>query len=182
VEAEGLQRLSVTDALTQLYNYRFFQDRLREEFRRAQRYRDSLALVLLDIDHFKDINDRFGHLTGDQILREVASSLKRCLRETDIVCRYGGDEFCALLPNTHAAGSLTAAERVWRDVGSTPLGPSLTVTASLGVSSFPANGIASHEQLLRAADEALYRAKREGRNRVCVQAEPAAEAPAAKPG
>jgi two-component system cell cycle response regulator len=165
-----LQRLSSTDGLTGVHNHRHFQERLRDEFRRAQRYDDALSLILLDLDHFKDVNDRYGHAAGDGVLREVAGALQRGVRETDLVARYGGEEFAVLLPRTHLTGALTVAERVRRELGALRPGPGgdLRVTASLGVSSFPHRSVLSPEQLLLTADEALYRAKHEGRDRICL--------------
>ncbi|MCP3140416.1 GGDEF domain-containing response regulator [Pyxidicoccus xibeiensis] len=165
-----LQRLSATDGLTGVHNHRHFQERLREEFRRAQRYDDALSLILLDLDHFKDVNDRYGHAAGDGVLREVAGALQRGVRETDLVARYGGEEFAVLLPRTHLTGALTVAERVRRELRALRLGGdgTLHVTASLGVSSFPHRTVLSPEQLLLTADEALYQAKHEGRDRICL--------------
>ncbi len=165
-----LQKLSTTDGLTQIHNHRHFQERLREEFRRAQRYDDALSLILLDLDHFKAINDRFGHMTGDAVLREVAGALQRSVRETDLVARYGGEEFAVLLPRTHLAGALTVAERIARELSGLKLGPegALRVTASLGISGFPHRSVLTAEQLVVTADEALYRAKQEGRNKICL--------------
>ncbi len=180
-EATALHRLSVTDGLTLLHNHRAFQERLREEFRRAQRHDDPLALVLLDLDHFKSVNDRHGHPAGDAVLREVASILRRCVRETDFLARYGGEEFGAILPNTAPAGAVTVAERIWKELGKLRAGPAgmVRVTASLGVSGFPQRGVGNADQLLTTADEALYRAKREGRDRLCLyQAPPPGDLPA----
>lgn len=177
-----LEELSVTDGLTLVKNHRFFQDRVREEFRRAQRYEDPLALILLDLDHFKAVNDRYGHPVGDEVLKDVARSLNNSVRETDVVARYGGEEFAVLLPKTHLAGSLTVAERIWRDIGTLRAGPggNLKVTASIGVSGYPGRGVASQEQLVGTADDALYRAKREGRNKICLfQPPPPGPGPAA---
>jgi two-component system cell cycle response regulator len=175
-----LEHLSITDGLTQVHNYRYFQDRLREEFRRAQRYDDPLSLILLDLDHFKAFNDEHGHQVGDGVLSDVAAALERSVRETDLVARYGGEEFAILLPRTSLAGALTVAERVWRELGALRSGPagSLRVTASLGVSGFPHHAINSPEQLVRTADQALYRAKREGRDRICLHAWPLLATPA----
>ncbi len=167
-----LQRLSVTDGLTGVHNHRHFQERLREEFRRAQRYDDALSLILLDLDHFKDVNDTHGHAVGDGVLREVAAALTRSVRETDLVARYGGEEFAVLLPRTHLTGAITVAERVSRELRGLRLGTGgLRVTASLGVSSFPHRTVLSPAQLLLTADEALYRAKSEGRDRICLHAQ-----------
>ncbi len=173
---DELEQLSLTDGLTDLANHRHFHERLRDEFRRAQRYDDPLALVLLDLDHFKAVNDGFGHLVGDEVLREVASSLRKSVRETDFVARYGGEEFAVILPKTHLAGCLTVAERMWSELGRLRLGPrgSVRVTASLGISGYPNRSIVSAEQLLRAADDALYRAKSEGRNKICLYQQAAA--------
>ncbi|HLL56111.1 MAG TPA: diguanylate cyclase [Myxococcaceae bacterium] len=169
-ETIKLHKLSVTDGLTQIYNHRFFQERLRDEFRRAQRYDDPLGLVILDLDHFKSINDKHGHPVGDQVLQDTAALLRRNIRETDVLCRYGGEEFAIILPKTHLAGSLTVAERIWRDFAQLKTGPEggLRITASLGVAGFPSRTVVSSDQLLRCADEALYRAKREGRNKICL--------------
>jgi two-component system, cell cycle response regulator len=169
-EATALHRLSVTDGLTLLHNHRAFQERLREEFRRAQRHDDPLALVLLDLDHFKAVNDRHGHPAGDTVLREVAAVLRRCVRETDFLARYGGEEFGAILPNTAPAGAVKVAERIWRELGGLRTGPGglVRITGSLGVSGFPQRGVNTSEHLLTTADEALYRAKREGRDRLCL--------------
>ena len=168
-DAERLHELAVTDGLTQIANHRHFQDRLREEFRRAQRYDDPLALILVDLDHFKNVNDNFGHQVGDQVLLAVAGCVKAAVRETDFVARYGGEEFAVLLPKTHLAGALTVAERIAAEMQKVKAGPSgLKVTASFGVSGFPGRSVNTFEQLVRTADEALYRAKREGRNKISL--------------
>lgn len=166
-EVARLHELSVTDGLTQVANHRFFQERLTEEFRRAQRYDDPLALILADLDHFKEVNDQHGHPTGDFVLKAIAELFKSAVRETDFVARYGGEEFAVLLPKTHLGGALTVAERISFDLRKCKIGPAaVRVTASFGVSSFPSRGVGSAEQLLKTADEALYRAKSEGRNRI----------------
>jgi diguanylate cyclase (GGDEF)-like protein len=169
-QVSELQKLSVLDGLTLLHNHRYFQDRLREEFRAAQRYDDALSLILADLDHFKNVNDSYGHPAGDDVLRKVAKVLQQSVRETDIVARYGGEEFAVLLPRTPLTGAITVAERIWKEMGTVRAGPdgSLRVTASLGVSCFPHRTVLSPEQLLLTADEALYRAKREGRNRISL--------------
>ena len=170
VQGEQMERLAFTDGLTQIHNRRHFQIRLTEEFRRAQRYDNPLALILADLDHFKTVNDTAGHVVGDQVLREVASCFQACIRDTDTAARWGGEEFAVVLPQTHLAGALTVAERIRKDVSGLRLGPelSVSVTASLGVSSYPAAHVHTSDELVRAADEALYRAKRDGRNRVCL--------------
>jgi two-component system cell cycle response regulator len=170
VQGERLEKLALTDGLTQIHNRRHFQIRLAEEFRRAQRYDNPMALILADLDHFKHINDTAGHVLGDLVLRKVAGVFMASIRDTDTAARWGGEEFAVVLPQTHLAGALTVAERIRRDIGALRLGPdeALTVTASLGVSSYPSPHIHTTDELVRAADEALYRAKRGGRNRVCL--------------
>jgi diguanylate cyclase (GGDEF)-like protein len=166
-----LEQLAIQDELTGVYNYRYLHTRLGEEFKRAQRYRYPLACAMIDIDHFKQFNDDFGHDTGDMVLREVATRIQGAVREVDVVARYGGEEFLLVLPNTHFAGALTVADRVWRAVGHKPIPVGERrhkVTVSVGVSLYPSRDIKSKDQLLKSADEALYRAKGDGRDRICV--------------
>ena len=172
-----LERLSVTDGLTGLYNRRFFEERLKEEFGRAQRYGDALSLMLLDLDHFKRVNDGYGHPFGDEVLRGTADIVRKSTRDVDLCTRYGGEELAVILPRTALPGAMAVAERFLQrmrertyqaplpDGG--PLVP-LRVTASVGVAGHPGEGVSSWEELLRRADEALYRAKHEGRDRFCV--------------
>lgn len=169
-QRDELKHLAVTDGLTQLHNHRSFQERLREEFRRAQRYDDPLALILVELDHFQQVNERSGHLAGDRVLKEVASTLRQAVRDTDLLARYGGQTFAALLPKTHLGGALTLAERIWRGVASVRAGAATpnALTSSLGVSGFPQRTVMSPEQLLKTSDEALQRARNEGRNRICL--------------
>ncbi len=166
-----LEQLAVMDDLTGLYNYRYLHTRLNEEFKRAERYREPLACVMIDIDHFKRINDRYGHDAGDAVLRETSARIRRAVREIDVVTRYGGEEFLLVLPSTNFSGALAVADRVWRTVGGEPfLLPSTTerVSISLGVAVFPSRDIKSKDQLIKAADRALYQAKGDGRDRICV--------------
>ncbi len=167
-------RVAVVDVLTEVHNRRYFLLRLEDEFRRAQRYDNPLALVLVDLDQFRGINESFGHLVGDAVLRAVAQCLVAAVRETDTVARTGGDEFACILPQTHLAGALTVAERIRRDIAALRTGPAAEVllTASVGVGSHPAVAVQTAEELIAAADGCLARAKREGRNRVCL-ADPA---------
>ena len=172
-----LEEQSITDALTGLKNRRFFDERLREEFQRAQRYGDFLSLIMADLDHFKEVNDRFGHQAGDAVLREAAALIRGSLRDPDICARYGGEEFAVILPKTHMTGALAVAERIWRAVsakefsigadGTAPL-QTIRVTASVGVAFYPSKDIVSSELLVRFADQALYEAKRQGRNNICL--------------
>lgn len=166
-----LAHLAVHDELTGLYNYRYLHTRLNEEFKRAERYRDPLACAMVDIDHFKLFNDRFGHDVGDKVLREVAARLRSAVREIDVVARYGGEEFLLVLPSTHFSGALTVSDRVWRSVGAEPIeidGIMHEVTVSAGVALYPSRDVKTKDQLLKAADKALYQAKADGRNRICV--------------
>ncbi|HTU58821.1 MAG TPA: diguanylate cyclase [Polyangiales bacterium] len=166
-----LEQLAVQDELTGLFNYRYLHTRLNEEFKRSERYRDPLACVMLDIDHFKRVNDRYGHDAGDVVLRETAVRIKKAVREIDVVTRYGGEEFLLVLPSTNFSGALSVADRVWRAVGgeqyTLPSG-SERVSISLGVAVFPSRDIKSKDQLIKAADKALYQAKGDGRDRICV--------------
>jgi two-component system cell cycle response regulator len=172
-----LEEQSVTDALTGLKNRRFFDERLHEEFRRAQRYGDTLSLIMIDLDHFKDVNDRHGHPAGDVVLREAAALIRASIRDPDICARYGGEEFAVILPKTHMTGALAVAERIWKELenreyvvpaNGTPAPRKVRVTASLGIAFYPSKDISSGELLVRFADQALYNAKRGGRNSICL--------------
>ena len=171
-----LEELAVKDELTKLYNYRYLQTRLNEEFKRAERYHEPLSCAMVDIDHFKSFNDRFGHDVGDIVLRTVAERLMEAVREVDVVARYGGEEFLLMLPSTHLAGALTVADRVWRAIESRPFqwgdGLEEPLHISLGVALYPSRGVSSRDALLKAADTALYQAKADGRGRICVHSDP----------
>ena len=166
-----LEELAITDALTGLFNFRYLHTRLREEFKRAERYRDPLACAMIDIDQFKEINDSHGHDVGDAVLKEVSRRIRSVVREIDVVTRYGGDEFLAMLPNTHFSGAVTVAHRLWSATRSHPVrasAGSIPVTVSVGVALYPSRDVRTKQELLRAADQALYTAKRDGRDRICV--------------
>jgi two-component system cell cycle response regulator len=169
-----LERVSVHDELTGLHNYRYLHGRLETEFKRAERAHEPLACCVLDIDRLKSHNDRGGRSFGDAVLKGVAEVIRRSVREADVVARYGGDEFLVVLPATHFAGSLSVAERIWRDVAATDWGSSGTptagsrVTVSMGVALYPTRDVRVKDALLKAADLALLHAKREGSNRICV--------------
>jgi two-component system cell cycle response regulator len=139
---------------------------------RVRRYNTTMSLLLIDLDHFKQVNDTHGHLAGDDVLIEVAALLQRVVRAVDIVARYGGEEFVVVLPETGAAGAEAFAERLRELIEEQCFvesrGVPIRLTTSIGVSSFPSFGVDSVEDLLANADQALYRAKSEGRNRVRV--------------
>jgi diguanylate cyclase (GGDEF)-like protein len=168
---DATERMATTDGLTGLLNHRTFQGRLDEQLLAAQRYGRKLSVILCDIDHFKSVNDTYGHPVGDQVLRGVARALAREARTTDLVARYGGEEFAVVMPETDTAGALVIAERIRERIGQlvteTSLGH-LKVTMSLGIATFPDDGQKKAE-LVEKADGCLYHAKRHGRNR-CVAA------------
>src|SRR5881628_2273632 len=159
-----LEDLSFKDALTDVYNRRYFSVRIEEESRRHLRFAEPVSLVLLDLDRFKDVNDRFGHRAGDEALREVAQVLLKHSRNFTVVTRYGGDEFAVLLVNTGKDGAVAYGERI-REIIAEHAFAHGTVTVSLGVASLPEDA-ASGDDLVVAADKAMYEAKRLGRNRV----------------
>ena len=162
-----VEALAITDPLTGLYNRRRLADVLRREWAMAKRYQNPLACVMVDIDHFKDFNDRHGHDAGDSVLKEVAQALSGNLREVDLAARYGGEEFAVLLPQTEKSGALTLAQRLLDSVRALSVHAGtdkLCVTASLGVAAAHDVTTSKAEDLIRAADAALYDAKRQGRN------------------
>lgn len=170
-EKRELERLAITDVVTLVRNHRFFQDQLKIEVERALRHGRKLSLVMVDIDHFKALNDKFGHPAGDAVLRQVAKRLNDGVRTLDTVARYGGEEFGLILPDTDEPGAALVAERLCAAMAATPFqgqdfGP-ITVTISLGVASLPEHASTSHD-LVRKADNALYIAKRQGRNQSVV--------------
>ena len=167
-----LEQLAHTDPLTKALNRRALSERLGAEMERVRRYNTTRSLLLIDLDHFKLINDTHGHLAGDDVLVEVAGMLQRVVRAVDIVARYGGEEFVIVLPETGAPGAEAFAERLRELIEghgfAVSRGRPIRLTTSIGVSSFPGFGVESVEDLLANADQALYRAKTEGRNRVRV--------------
>jgi two-component system cell cycle response regulator len=165
-----LEMLAQTDPLTKVLNRRALVERLSSEMERVRRYNAMLSLLLIDLDHFKAINDTYGHLAGDDVLSEVASLLQRGVRAVDVVARYGGEEFVVILPETAPGGAAAFAERLRELIeGHTfaeKRGGPIRLTTSIGVASFPAFGVDAVDDLFAASDQALYRAKAEGRNRV----------------
>ncbi|TFW06768.1 diguanylate cyclase [Oxalobacteraceae bacterium OM1] len=166
---ETLRRQSIVDPLTGLFNRRYLDETLRRELSRAERKQTPLCVIMMDLDHFKRINDGFGHDAGDAVLKAVAQVVRHHVRESDLACRYGGEEIMLILPECDLAVALDRAERIRAAVAALDIhhaGRTLgAVTASLGVAAYPEHGRAG-ESLVPAADQALYRAKQEGRNRV----------------
>ena len=165
---EAMERQAISDGLTGIHNYRHFHETLKAEVSRAGRYGETFCLLMMDLDHFKAVNDTVGHQKGDEVLRAVSDVLRSCSRESDYLARYGGEEFVMILPRTGLDEATTLAERVRISVGGIDSGrPDLQVTVSIGVSTFPASG-ADSDGVLGAADAALLRAKNRGRDRVCL--------------
>jgi diguanylate cyclase (GGDEF)-like protein len=166
---ETLQHQSIRDGLTGLFNRRYLEETLQTEIARAQRYNYPTAIVMIDVDHFKSFNDQYGHDAGDVVLKEIAHVIKEGIRESDIACRYGGEELTLVLPETPIQAALAKAEdlrlaihRISLTYGQNILGH---LTASFGVATFPDHGTSGSE-VIQAADAALYRAKAAGRDRV----------------
>jgi len=166
-----LQRMAHTDALTNMHNRRYFMERLQSEFERIMRHGSVLSVLLFDLDHFKQVNDTYGHDVGDAVLIAIAEVVKQVKRGTDIACRFGGEEFALLLPETDKIGALNLAQRMRRSIEIYPyaskIGHDVRVTASIGVATLTHTDQAP-ESLLKTADRALYKAKDGGRNMVCI--------------
>ncbi len=170
---EKLEEVSITDDLTMIYNHRYLISRLSYEFERAKRYGFSIAFIMLDIDHFKVYNDNNGHLAGDEALRKIASLITGAIRETDVVGRYGGEEFAIILLHADSIRMAEVAERIRRTIEETPfpheeLQPLGKITVSMGGSCL-SDGMETIKNLIRSADDALYRAKRSGRNQIVIE-------------
>ncbi|HVG56873.1 MAG TPA: sensor domain-containing diguanylate cyclase [Vicinamibacterales bacterium] len=167
ISLQKAEALSVTDDLTRLYNSRYLNQALRRETKRAIRSGRPLSLLFLDLDGFKMVNDRHGHLAGSKALAETAAIVRGCARETDIVARFGGDEFALILPDTGQEGAVSVAARIRERVGAAQFlaseGLSLHLTVSIGVATLP-DSVGSAEELLRAADAAMYQVKASGKN------------------
>lgn len=168
---EKLQRQAITDALTGLFNRRYFNDQCEREFSRCRRMKHTMSIIIIDIDYFKSINDKFGHPVGDVVLREVSKIYKSCLRKENILCRIGGEEFAILLPDTDREAATVLAERIRQTQERKTITGKWQVaikpTISLGTSSL-LDQDKSFNDLLSRADRALYNAKKQGRNQVCV--------------
>ncbi|AZF28001.1 MULTISPECIES: GGDEF domain-containing protein [unclassified Pseudomonas] len=161
---EELRTLSITDSLTGIHNRRYFQDRMKAELLRHTRTSGALSVIMLDVDHFKRVNDQYGHGAGDGVLQELCRRISKRLRRTDVFCRLGGEEFVVLCPHTDGAQAYHLATQLWQSLRSTPMAPAGIVTASFGVASWRVDeGI---DGLLLRADSAVYTAKQTGRDRV----------------
>ncbi len=163
---EKVRQMAYVDGLTGIFNRRYFENRIEEEIERANRYQGAMSVVMFDIDHFKRLNDEFGHLLGDDVLRQVSSLFGVNLRKVDIACRYGGEEFAIIVPETTGDDAFAVADKLRRVISQTTFpGVPRAVTVTAGVASYPANGT-SRDELVKAADEALYAGKQAGRNTV----------------
>jgi diguanylate cyclase (GGDEF)-like protein len=169
VRLAALEQLSIVDGLTQVYNYRFFETELRRLFDIAARHGRPLALAMIDLDHFKRINDTHGHRAGDTVLTEVSTAIMENVRGSDVLARYGGEEFAVILPETRLEEAILLGERLREAVAAMTVRDafgSVRVTISVGVAAVLAAGISSPSRLVESADRALYAAKRGGRDRV----------------
>ena len=169
-----LEKASLTDPLTELPNRRFAMEELKRQWEFSKRHGTPLSAVMIDIDEFKEFNDTYGQDVGDLVLRETAKVLQEVVRQADVVCRLGGEEFLAILPDSDNEGSVTCVDRLRSALENHQIvDPQFTgnVTASFGLAHLH-EGITNIDQLLKASDEALYAAKEGGRNRVCIAGEP----------
>jgi diguanylate cyclase (GGDEF)-like protein len=169
---DRVKQLAYLDGLTGIFNRRYFELRMAEEIERARRYDSGMGVIMIDIDQFKRLNDEFGHLLGDEVLRQVSSILHQQLRKIDVVCRYGGEEFAILLSQTSPQHSLAVAKKLRRMVETWQFpGVPRPVTISAGTANYPDHGT-TRDELVKAADAGLYAAKQSGRNRVCLAPDP----------
>lgn len=167
---ERVRHMAYVDGLTGVFNRRYFEIRVAEEIERAKRYTGAMSLIMVDIDHFKRLNDEFGHLMGDDVLRQISTIFTQNLRKVDVACRYGGEEFAIIVPETTGEDAYYVAEKLRKAIQAAVFpGVPRPVTISAGVASYPANGEA-RDELIKAADEALYQAKQSGRNTVVASA------------
>ncbi|MSU78762.1 MAG: GGDEF domain-containing protein [Gemmataceae bacterium] len=168
---EEIYRLTIIDGLTEIHNKRYLMEFLDRELARSSRYDRPLSLLICDIDRFKSINDRFGHLGGDFVLRELANRIKGNIRKEELFARYGGEEFAVVLPETKQDGALILAERLCKVINQTPFvfeNETFEVTISGGLATTQGKANITPMELIRRSDEKLYQAKEEGRNRVCI--------------
>jgi len=163
---EKTHNMATTDGLTGLYTHRYFQEKLEEEVQKAQRYQTHMAMLMVDTDHFKQYNDTYGHPDGDMLLKEICKLLKSYVRDTDIVCRYGGDEFTLILVEADKKTAINTAERIRQAIQLRLNQRDVKITASIGVASYPEDAT-NKTDLMAQADASVYKAKHGGRNRVC---------------
>jgi two-component system cell cycle response regulator len=165
--------MTIRDGLTTLYNHQHFYTRIEEEFSRATRYGTPLSCLFFDIDNFKNVNDQYGHVCGDEVLRQIGRMLTNLIRESDIAARYGGEEFVILLPNASAEGALDLSERLRAAIGEIDVSQmdGKNITVSIGIATYVGGNMQSYEQLIRLADKAMYQSKNAGKNRVTVSAD-----------
>lgn len=175
IENARLYEIATLDMKTRLFNHGFFQNRLIEEIERAERYKTDLTLMILDLDHFKRVNDTYGHVTGDEVLIKIAETIKNQVRECDIPARFGGEEFTVILPETDTTGSLIVAERLRERIKQLQFSASdadtkntqgFSITTSIGLSSYSHSSNMTEDILIEHADKALYQAKQNGRDQV----------------
>ncbi len=174
IENAKLYEMATTDRKTKLYNHGYFQNKLIEEIDRAERYHTDLSLLMLDLDHFKKINDTYGHMFGDEVLIKTAKTIKQQLREFDIPARFGGEEFAVILPETKVNEAKIVAERLRKSISLQDFnaeGEKVRVTVSIGIAGFIHDSEMTEDILIEQADKALYHAKQTGRNRVCIYGE-----------
>ena len=168
---ERLEHLAITDGLTGLFNHRHFRERLEDEFERAKRYSLPLSCLIMDIDDFKKLNDTYGHLAGDNVLREISERTSQSVRKSDIVARYGGEEFVVIMPQTGIEGVKSEAERIRKNIADSPftgLSSDVHTTVSVGIAVLDHDNMLDCEALIRVADSALYESKSKGKNCVTV--------------
>ncbi len=159
-----------TDELTRLYNHRYFHERLEQEIARGSRFGSTFSLIMLDIDLFKAYNDVYGHLAGDQVLRQAGKYIENSIRGIDLAFRYGGEEFTIILPETRLDDAYRVAERIRKTMESKTSSRAMPITVSLGIANWPTDGVMK-EEIIARADAALYRAKHTGRNRTCLSSD-----------
>ena len=167
-----LKALALVDSLTGLFNTRFFLRNLEIEMARTKRTGNSCSLMIIDLDNFKQLNDTFGHIEGDKFLRKVAKVLQRDVRATDMVCRYGGDEFAVIMPATELYTAVRIANRLHRAISKIRTPDRLIISSSIGIAEYRAASSYKIEEFINATDSAMYQAKRSGKNKVSISSEP----------
>jgi diguanylate cyclase (GGDEF)-like protein len=171
IENARLYEMATLDRKTNLYNHGYFQNRLIEEIERTERYGSDLALMILDLDHFKKVNDTHGHVMGDEVLVRIAKTIQEQVRSFDIPARFGGEEFCVILPETNEKSAVIVAERLREQIGKLVFNAkkgTFSVTVSIGISTFRPSSNITDDIFIEQADKSLYYAKQHGRNQVVV--------------